>query len=290
FYVARARGWYEAAGLDVELRTHDYGWGDTLEYLAEGLAEFGVFPPNRLLVRRERGEPLAAIAAVNHQGLEAIQVARSSGITRPRELGGRRIGYAPTPRGRAMVQAAVAADGGDPGSVVTVDTGSIELTPEFLRAGSVDATFGGYWAWDALTRAIPADATLVWPAGDLGVPRYHSYVLGASAQRSPSRRRRCATSSRPSPTCRRGGWNARWSWWRRPGPMTASGVGSATSCSGPMPSGSRRMGSSALRAGGPVASPTSSSRRRAPWSADPPNRATSHCSMATAGGGRRNRP
>jgi ABC-type nitrate/sulfonate/bicarbonate transport system substrate-binding protein len=182
FYVARARGWYEAAGLDVELRTHDYGWGDTLEYLAQGLAEFGVFPPNRLLVRRERGEPLAAIAAVNHQGLEAIQVARSSGITRPRELGGRRIGYAPTPRGRAMVQAAVAADGGDPDSVVTVDTGSIELTPEFLRAGSVDATFGGYWAWDALTRAIPADATLVWPAGDLGVPRYHSYVLGASEQ------------------------------------------------------------------------------------------------------------
>src|SRR5664279_5757398 len=65
FYVARARGWYEAAGLDVELRTHDCGWGDTLEYLAQGLAEFGVFPPNRLLVRRERGEPLVAIAAVN---------------------------------------------------------------------------------------------------------------------------------------------------------------------------------------------------------------------------------
>jgi NitT/TauT family transport system substrate-binding protein len=179
FFVARDRGWYAAAGLDVELRAHDHGWGDTLEYLARGQADFGVAPPNRLLVRRERGEPLLAVAAINHEGLETVQVWRESGISRPRELAGKRVGYATTPRGRAMVRAIVAADGGDPDAIITVETGAAELTPEFFQLGTVDATFGGYWAWDAITQGVPEDATLTWRMGELGVPRYHSYVLSA---------------------------------------------------------------------------------------------------------------
>ena len=179
-FVARDLGWYAEADLDVELRVHDYGWGDTLEYLNRGQAEFGLFPPNRLLVRRERGQHLTAIAAINHEGLEAIQVTVKSGVERPRDLADRRIGYALTKRGRAMVAAVVAADGGDPAGVQTVDTGGAELTPEFLAAASLDATFGGYWCWDALT-ADPAAAeqVRVWPMRDTGAPRYHSYVLGA---------------------------------------------------------------------------------------------------------------
>jgi ABC-type nitrate/sulfonate/bicarbonate transport system substrate-binding protein len=181
FYVARQHGWYADAGLDVELRVHDYGWGDTLEYLSRGQAEFGVFPPNRLLVRRERGEPLVAVAAVNHEGLEAVQVSVSSGVTRPRDLAGRKVGYAPTPRGRAMVATIVAGDGGDPAAVETVDTGATELTPEFLAVSGLAATFGGYWSWDALTDdADAAGATLVWPMRDTGAPKYHSYVLGTT--------------------------------------------------------------------------------------------------------------
>jgi len=180
-FVARDRGWYADAGLDVELRVHDYGWGDTLEYLSRGRAEFGLFPPNRLLVRRERGERLVAVAAVNHEGLEALQVAVKSGVTRPRELAGRRVGYATTPRGRAMVAGIVAADGGDPAAVQTVGTGAAELTPEFLAAADLDATFGGYWAWDALTAdPVAAEQTLVWPMREIAPARYHSYVLGAA--------------------------------------------------------------------------------------------------------------
>jgi ABC-type nitrate/sulfonate/bicarbonate transport system substrate-binding protein len=181
FFLARDRGWYAAAGLDVELRAHDQGWGDTLDYIARGQADFGVAPPNRLLVRRERGQPVVAVAAVNHEGLETVQVSRSSGISRPRELEGRRVGYAPTERGRAMVRTIVAADGGDADKVITVDTGHTELTPEFLHSGPVDATFGGYWVWDTITRSAVGEETLVWRMRDLDVPPYHSYILGTHA-------------------------------------------------------------------------------------------------------------
>ncbi|WP_369333567.1 ABC transporter substrate-binding protein [Trebonia kvetii] len=77
-------------------------------YLARGRAEFALFPPNRLLVGRERGEVLVAVAAVNHESLEAIQVAAKSGAARPGRPPRRLRAH---PRGRAMVAAIVAADG-----------------------------------------------------------------------------------------------------------------------------------------------------------------------------------
>ena len=178
FYNARERGWYRDAGLDVELVVQDPGRGDTLEYLSRGEVDFGVFPPNRLLARRAAGLPLVAVAAVNHRALEAIQTVVGTGITRPRDLAGRRLAYNPTPRGRAMVRHLVAADGGDPDTVVTVDSGFRELTVDDLAAGEVDATFGNYWAWDALRGDLPEEQRLTWPVDEIGAPRYHSYLLG----------------------------------------------------------------------------------------------------------------
>ncbi|MHA6758212.1 ABC transporter substrate-binding protein [Streptacidiphilus sp. PAMC 29251] len=178
FYLARERGWYREAGLDVELVVQDPGRGDTLEYLARGEVELGVFPPNRLLARRAQGQPLVAVAAVNHRALEAVQTVLRTGITRPRDLAGRRLAYNPTPRGRAMVRHLVAADGGDPDAVVTVDAGTRELTVDDVAAGAADATFGNYWAWDALRGELPQEQRLTWPVDEIGAPRYHSYLLG----------------------------------------------------------------------------------------------------------------
>jgi putative hydroxymethylpyrimidine transport system substrate-binding protein len=178
FYLARERGWYEAAGLELEIRLFDPARGDTLAHLLRNEVHFGVFPSNRLLVRREKGEPLIGIAAINHGGLETIQTVRRSGITRPRELEGRRIAMGPTPRGIAMLNHLVAHDGGDPGAVIIVDNRGREFTVDDIAAGEIDATFGGYWAWDALFGTLPDSERLTWRVDDIGAPRYHSYLLG----------------------------------------------------------------------------------------------------------------
>lgn len=178
-YVASAAGWYREAGLDVEIATFDPLRGDSLEYLARREADYAIFPSNRLLVRRDAGQPLVGIAAINHRGMETIQTVRATGITRPRELEGRTIAYNPTPRGTAMVSHLVAADGGDPSKLVVVDSGSRELSVDDIAAGTVDATFGGYWAWDALFGSVPEAERVVWPVDEIGAPPYHSYLLGA---------------------------------------------------------------------------------------------------------------
>ncbi|MFT4247085.1 MAG: ABC transporter substrate-binding protein [Pseudomonas sp.] len=180
FYLARERGWYAERGLELALQLPDPWHGDGLSHLLRGDCDFAVFPSNRLLVRRAAGEPLRAIAAINQCGLEAIQTLTDTGITRPRELAGRRLALNPTPRGLAMVRHLVTCDGGDPDAVVIVDAGTRELRPQDLAAGVADASFGGYWAWEALMDSpVAPERRRVWPVDALGAPAYHSYLLGA---------------------------------------------------------------------------------------------------------------
>jgi NitT/TauT family transport system substrate-binding protein len=179
FYLARERGWYQEADIELEIRLFDRARGDTLEYLLQGEVDFGVFPSNRLMVRRERGEALRGIASVNHGGLETIQTVRRTGITRPRELAGRRIAMGTTPRGIAMVKHLIEADGGDSSAAVLIDNQGREFTVDHIEAGEFDATFGGYWAWDALFGALPEAERVTWRVDDIGAPPYHSYLLGA---------------------------------------------------------------------------------------------------------------
>lgn len=190
YYVAAAEGWYREAGLDVEITVVDPLRGDALAYLSRGEVDVAVFPANRLLVRREQGERLVGVAAVNHVQMETFLTTGGSGIERPRDLAGRRLALNPTPRGRAMVRHLVAADGGDPDAVVEVDSGVRELTVDDLADGAADASFGTYWAWDVLipTR-LPAAEQRVLRLADLpGAPEYHSYQLGVQEhllQRNP---------------------------------------------------------------------------------------------------------
>jgi len=179
YYLASAEGWYRELGLDVEITVPDPLRGDALSYLSRSEVDVAVFPANRLLVRREQGERLVGIAAVNNVQMETFLSLRSSGIERPADLAGRRLALNPTPRGRAMVRHLVAADGGDPDAVVEVDSGVRELTVDDLAAGVADATFGTYWAWDLLTTtSVPESEQRVWRVGDIGAPEYHSYQLG----------------------------------------------------------------------------------------------------------------
>ena len=233
FYVARDRGWYRDAGLEVELTTHDYGRGDTLAHLGRYEVDFGVFPSNRLLVRRENREPLIGIAAISQTGLETIQAVRRAGITRPRDLEGRRIGFGLTPRGKAMVSHLVAADGGDPSKVIAVSTSGHELTPDYLVASGLDALFGGYWCWDVLSRGVPEEELITWRVSDIGAPSYHSYLLGTQEWTAQSNPELVRSRSGVQRARWRGGWShvaagTVLDWSRPAGSTTGAGASSAS--------------------------------------------------------------
>ena len=167
---------------------HDFGRGDTLAHLARYEVDFGVFPSNRLLVRRERREPLVGVAAVNQTGLGRSRPSCAAGSAGPGSPEGRRIGYGQTPRGHAMVSHLVASDGGDTSKVIPVDSGGHELTPDYLVASGLDAIFGGYWCWDVLSHGVAEEDLCTWRVDEIGAPAYHSYLLGtqeSTIERNP---------------------------------------------------------------------------------------------------------
>lgn len=179
FYLARERGWYAEVGIELEFALVDPRVGDALEYIHRGDAQFGVFPSNRLLQRRDVGQRLQAVAAVNQRGLETVRTLTSTGIERLADLAGKRVGLNPTPRGTAIIRDLVARDGGDPDAVQFVDLGTRELTADEIAEGSVDATYGSYWAWDNLRDDYPAEQQRVWNVDEHLGTGYHSYLLGA---------------------------------------------------------------------------------------------------------------
>lgn len=182
FYLARERGYYRDAGIDLELCVHDPVRGDALAHLLRGEVDFAVCPGNRLLVRRALRQALVSVAAINQCGLESIQTLAASGIRRPRELAGKRVALNPTSRGLAMIRHIVRADGGDPDAILIVDSGARELRPEELAEGKADASFGGYWAWEALMESrIPDSERIVLPLTETAAPRYHSYLLATGS-------------------------------------------------------------------------------------------------------------
>lgn len=178
FYLARERGWYAEAGIDLEFTLVDPGVGDGLHYLNRRDVEFAVFPSSRLFQRRDAGQPLLGVAAINQCGLETVRTTRSTGITRLKDLEGRRIALNPTPRGLAIVADLVRRDGGNPDLVEIVDAGTRELGAHEIASGEVDATYGSYWAWDNLIDDFPREEQVAWNVDEhLGVG-YHSYLLG----------------------------------------------------------------------------------------------------------------
>ena len=188
FFVAALEGLYRDVGIDLDIRSVDPRRGDSLSYLVNREADFAVFPTNRLFARREQNESVLGIAAINHRAMETIHTLKQTGISRPRDLAGRRIALNPTPRGLALVKHLVRVDGGRPEDVEFVDSRHRELGADDIAIGTVDATFGNYWAWDVLFGRTPASERVVWPVDEIGAPGYHSYLLGVHenlAQRNP---------------------------------------------------------------------------------------------------------
>jgi ABC-type nitrate/sulfonate/bicarbonate transport system substrate-binding protein len=65
YYAAKEKGYYQAAGLDVELIPNKKG-EDPVQKVLDGKAEFGVGTCD-LLIRREQGAPVVVIAVIFQQ-------------------------------------------------------------------------------------------------------------------------------------------------------------------------------------------------------------------------------
>ncbi|MDR0519271.1 MAG: ABC transporter substrate-binding protein [Clostridiales Family XIII bacterium] len=123
-YVALEKGYYKSEGLDVSIAGKVHGVMETAG------ADIVVSPQPTLLVGMLGEERITAVAALTQRCDSGILSLAEAGITRPRELSGKRLTHWDQAWFHKIVGKAVNDDGGDYGDVrlVPKDVGDIVAT------------------------------------------------------------------------------------------------------------------------------------------------------------------
>ena len=124
FLIAQKRGWFAEAGLDVEI------FGDVHGEMELHGADFVCGPEIAMLDCMERGIGLTAVAVMTQKCDSGIVSLKEAGITRPRELEGKRLTHWSPEWFHKAISRVMAKDGGDYGKVklVNLDVGDIVAT------------------------------------------------------------------------------------------------------------------------------------------------------------------
>src|ERR1700719_4832962 len=93
-YVAKAKGYYDAAGLDVQILP---GRGSTFAAMTVGAGkeEFGIADAASVLTARAKGVPIIALSNLQQDNGVAWIATEKSGITKVEDLKGRNVGILP---------------------------------------------------------------------------------------------------------------------------------------------------------------------------------------------------
>jgi putative hydroxymethylpyrimidine transport system substrate-binding protein len=175
-YAAQAAGDYERAGLDVEIKPPPDP-AAPLKLLQAGRADLVISYEPELFLARDKGADLVSVAALVQKPLTTLMSIRGSGIERPEDLAGKRIGTAGLPYQSAYLRTILAKAGVDPETVKETNVG-FNLVPAMLSR-DVDATLGAFWNYEGedLKRRGRDPETLRMER--LGVPTYNELIMVA---------------------------------------------------------------------------------------------------------------
>ena len=173
-YAALADGDFGKAGLAVHVHVPTDP-ATPLELLAAGKVDAAISYEPQLLLARDAGEPLVAIAAIVQRPLTSIVSLHSKHITTPQDLRGKKIGDAGIPYQQAYLKTILAHANVPAQSVKEVNVGA-NLVPAML-SGRVDATLGAYWNYEAIQLRQAGKRPNVIHVENAGVPTYDELVV-----------------------------------------------------------------------------------------------------------------
>jgi putative hydroxymethylpyrimidine transport system substrate-binding protein len=175
-YAAREQGFYEGAGVNLEIRQPGEST-DAPKLLAADRADFVILDIHDLGIARERGLDLVGLLPIVQRPLAAV-IARGDGPVRgPRDLEGRAVGVTGLPSDEAVVDSEVRADGGDPAEVEAVTIGFNAVSS--LAAGRVDAATG-FWNAEGVALRRQGIPIRTFKVDDYGAPPYPELILTTS--------------------------------------------------------------------------------------------------------------
>ena len=179
FLVPLDKGYYKAEGLDVTIDTAG-GSLEPLNRVAAGTYDMGFGDINSLIKFRDANPnvPIKAIFMVYNKPAFSIVGRKSRGVTKPKDLEGKKLG-APAPDGAyAQWKIFVQANQID-ASKVTIENVGFPVREPMLAAGQVDAITGfSFRSYINLKdRGVPAEDITVLLMADYGVNLYGNAII-----------------------------------------------------------------------------------------------------------------
>ena len=175
-YVALANGWYEEAGIDLEILPYGDTNPDTL--VANGQADVSISFPGNVLFLRAAGLELTSIAAVLQRNPAEYAVLADSDIQRPRDWDGKTYAGFGLPHEEPQVRTMILADGGTGDfEVATLNTSAYEA----LYNGQADFT-SMFMTWEGIEADLRGIEIRSFNETDYGVPNFPGVIMLARTE------------------------------------------------------------------------------------------------------------
>ena len=172
-YLAKARGLYAAANLDV--RIIEPGEQGGLPQLAAGNADFAITDSESLIPARARGNDVVSVAAILQHNTSSLVVPADRGVKHPRDLAGKVYGGYGGELEHALLDRLIGCDGGDSKRLKYVEIGETDYFTGFAKR-----QFDAAWIFDGWEgiRLKQAGSTLTrFPFHPSCVPDWYTPIL-----------------------------------------------------------------------------------------------------------------
>ena len=178
-FVAEEKGYFADEKLEVDFYT-PADPSTVNQTVAAGSDDFGINYQPDLLMARAQGVSVVSIAALVQHPLNSVQTLKSSGITRPGELVGKKVGYPGIPLNEPLLDTMLKADGVK-GGLDEVELVNVGWTlAEALINESVDACIGCYFSHESFLIENQGHPVNIMRMEEWGVPDFYELVLVTS--------------------------------------------------------------------------------------------------------------
>ena len=179
-YAALENGRFEEAGLDVTPRVPSDP-AAPIKLVAAGKADLAISYEPEVLIARDQGQPVVAVAALVSTPLTSLISLPEAKIDEPADLRGKTLATAGIPYQEAFLGAILREEHIAPGEVKTQNVG-LGLLPAVI-SGRADAMLGGFRNIEGVDLAERGLNPRVVPVDELGIPTYDELVLVANSER-----------------------------------------------------------------------------------------------------------
>lgn len=176
-YAALGEGYFTQAGLQVVLQV-PANPDDPLKLAAVGRVDVAVNYEPSVVIARSQGLPVRSIGLLVSHPLTTVMFLKGSGIRTPKDLVGRRVGFAVTGWQDALLDQVMRSEGASESNLSLVNVG-FDLVPALL-AHKVDAVVGAYRNVERVQLEMQGQAVGMFEPEKYGVPSFYELVLISS--------------------------------------------------------------------------------------------------------------